>query len=136
MSTTTRLATLGPAVCVLLLAPACASSESARVPTDAVAVAAADGIRLTNRTDRPIYYAAFERGYSTRVMFAPCTDASRCPSIAPRQEAVIPFSLIGGYEPGKREAVVYWWTLAPAGAQGPLVQDMHSEVVSLVPGVR
>ena len=115
--------------------PACSASKPTDGPTAVTAAATAEGIRFTNRTDRPIYYTAFEREYAARVMFAPCTDPALCPSIAPRGEAVIPFAMIGGYEPGKREAMVYWWHLAPANTEGRLVEEMHSEVVRLVPGM-
>lgn len=91
---------------------------------------AAAGITVRNQTDRAIYYVAFERSYAARVQFAPCTDAPRCPSIAPGAEGTIPYSAIGGYKAGAREAIVYWWHLRTNPVEGErLVGEMHSVIV-------
>ena len=122
-----------------MLAAALAASIACASPTPGPASAGAEvsaradgvsGIRLRNETNRPIYYVAFERSYAARVQFAPCTDAPRCPSIAPNSEGTIPYSAIGGYEAGAREAVVYWWHLRPNPEEGErLLEDMHSVIV-------
>lgn len=92
-----------------------------------------DGLRFRNPTERTIYYVVFERQYAARVNFAPCTDAPRCPSITPGAAETIPFARIGGYAPGAREAIVYYWHLVPtAGAGGGhIVENMRSQVVRL-----
>ena len=128
------LARLALALAAIPLA-AC-SSNSTVPPVDASSpvaeVVAGQGVRFTNPSSETVYYTALEREFSARALFAPCTDPARCPSVRPRQQTVIPYSLIGGYEAGKREVVVYYWRLEPAEG-GHVVRDMRSAVVQVTP---
>jgi hypothetical protein len=120
----------------LLLAPVSCRSDlfapkgagSAQVTASGVA----GGLRLVNGTDRPIAFTVLEREYATRVQFAPCLDPSPgCLRLASGASTVVPYAEIGGYVPGAREAIVYWWHVAPDGAGGYRAEELHSEVVRL-----
>lgn len=76
-----------------------------------------DGIRLTNRSERPIAFAVWNTGWLAA--FAPCTDTGpECPRLAPGASVVIPRSQIGGSTPDMQEVIVRWWHVVPDGAGG------------------
>lgn len=107
------------------------SAEPHDDPASAVAEAAAgQGVRFTNPSAATVYYSALERDFAARARFAPCTDPARCPSVESGRQTVIPYSLIGGYEAGKREVIVYYWRLEPASG-GHVVRDMRSTIVQV-----
>ena len=88
-----------------------------------------EGIRLTNMTDRPIGYTAFECDFAALVNWAPCVDLTRCPAVAPGVTVVIPYADIGGYVPGARKAIVFWWHVVGDGADDNRVEDVRSAIV-------
>jgi hypothetical protein len=113
----------------LWLALACGSSTA---PADSsLRVSAKDAaVQLTNDSERPVFYFVYERGAAAGINWAACIDAT-CPSVAPGSRAAAPYSAIGGYGPGKREAIVWWWE-AVAGPDGePVVGAIHAAVVGL-----
>lgn len=104
-----------------LLTPASASVAVSRVN---------EGVRLTNRTDRPVAYAVWNPGWLAS--FAPCTFTDpRCPRLDPGESVVIPLSEVGGYVPGLREALVRWWHVVPEGAGGYRVEEVHEVTIAL-----
>jgi hypothetical protein len=115
-----------------LLAASCGGPARIGGPS-AISFATSDGVRFRNPTARTVYYTAMERETATLVDWVPCADPARCPSVPPRGETVIPYASISGYEPGDREAIVYYWELVPATPEGGFqVQNLRSEVVLLV----
>ena len=129
---------LAPLISILALnaLAACAGqpiamTEPATESTEVRATTSASGVRVSNATDRTIYYTVFEKDLATRASLAPCTDPVRCPSVAPAREVTVPYSAIAGYTKGAREAVVYWWHLVP-GADGRYSVDrLRSYIVKL-----
>ena len=118
---------------LLLASAGCRRDLTAPEPAGSAQVTVdrtADGLRLGNATDRPIAYTVFERGYLA--LFAPCLDPGPgCLRLAPGASAVVPYAEIGGYSPGAREAIVYWWHLVPDGAGGYRAEEIHSVISPL-----
>ncbi|WP_185958249.1 hypothetical protein [Fodinibius sediminis] len=65
-----------------------------------------DGIRVTNERRYPICYFAVGRYYAAQISWAPVSSPEN--EILPRQNKFIPFSEIGGYEPGSDILFYYW----------------------------
>ena len=118
----------------LLLAPASCRSDSSAPGGAGLARVTADrvegGLRLVNATVRPVAYTVFEHGFLA--MFAPCLDPGPgCLRLAPGESTIVPYAEIGGYTPGAREAIVYWWHLVPDRAGGYRAEEIHSVIVPL-----
>ena len=75
----------------------------------------------------PKDYFVYEREGAALINWAPCVDPLRCPSLGPGDRVVIHNAAIGGYAPGKGEAIVWWWR----GPSPPGLDDIHAIVVSL-----
>src|SRR2546423_10524856 len=75
------------------------------------ATATTDGIRVTNQTERPVSYAAFEQQTDGEVLFLACAGGPQCPSLAPGATRVLPWSDVGGYDPSRNRFVLYWWQI-------------------------
>jgi hypothetical protein len=102
-----RLLALAP----FLAAVACTTTT---VPDGTVgARATAGGIIATNRTTRPIFYTAVERGALALYDYAECSDPTRCDYIAAGASGAIPWSRVVAYSPSRPEYVFLWWQ-APA----------------------
>lgn len=86
---------------------------------------------LTNHTEHPVYYLAFEREMLALALWAPCTDPQECPRVQPGEQISVSYESIGGYEPGKQEAVVFWYHLRPKAGGGFEPDSMRSVVVRL-----
>jgi hypothetical protein len=100
------------------------------VPLD-VSVNTSQSLRLENTSDRTIYYLVFERDFAARALWGPCDGPEQpCPRLEPRARTQVPYGQIGGYEPGAREAVVYWWHLVERDG-GWAVDQVRSVVVQL-----
>ncbi len=67
------------------------------------------GILVTNQTERPIHVLAMERGMTALADWVPCVSGPSCPSQAPGEQRVIPWSAILGASPDRHEYSVYWW---------------------------
>ncbi|HEX7337688.1 MAG TPA: hypothetical protein VF252_10810 [Gemmatimonadales bacterium] len=119
-------ALLLPLACLACSSPA---GPAAELP-DPMPEAAAVGLTLSNPTDSPLYYAAFERRWAEEGLFiwGRCTDAPRCPQIPPRGTVRVPAEEISGYFPGAQEARVYFWGLV-ASENGYEVVDFRTVVV-------
>lgn len=107
-----------PLLLPLLAALACSSATEPTGPV--TAKAAAEGILVTNGTTRPIFYLAAEQGTLALLDFIECTDATRCPTIAPGETKSVPWDQVIGYAPNLSTYVLFWWQ-APnvsADAQG------------------
>ena len=120
-------------IVMLLALPALACSGPAG-PTADVPMAeprsAAEGLVLSNPTNSPLYYAAFERRWAEEGLFiwGRCTDAPRCPQIPPGGTVRVPPEEISGYFPGAQEARVYFWRLVAQGNEY-VVSDFRTVVV-------
>lgn len=89
--------------------PAETSSEQLR------AQASSFTLTLQNLGSTTVYTFVVEREYAARINWAPCADPTHCTGLEPGASTALPFSQIGGYSAGAREAVVYHWHLIPQG---------------------
>jgi hypothetical protein len=87
-------------------------------------------VRLENVSERPVFYFVSERGAAALINWAACVEPA-CPSVAPGARAAIPYPAIGGYAPGKDEAVVWWWEAVPGPADRQVPGAVHAVVVGL-----
>ncbi len=111
---------------LVILVVACSS------PTGPLQITPRSGsLHLANTTDRPVFYTLIESETATRVDWAPCANPFTCPSVAPHQQSAAPYVEIMGYEAGDREAIVYWWHLEPAPADGYQPDSIRAKRVRL-----
>jgi hypothetical protein len=87
-------------------------------------------LHLENRSDEPVYYFVYERQGAALINWEPCVSQS-CPSLAARAKATLTYSTIGGYAPGKTEAIVWWWRAEPGPADAPVPGRVTAIVVHL-----
>ena len=73
------------------------------------AKATVTGILVRNGTTQPIFYLAAEQGTLALLDFIQCTDATRCPNIAPGEAKVLPWDQVIGYAPNLNTYVLIWW---------------------------
>jgi hypothetical protein len=94
--------------CLLLLA--CGSSTEPS-PGSSTLQVTADGtsLQLLNLSDRPTFFFIYERERAALINWAPCADATRCAFVSGRSRVRVPYTSIGDYQPGKQEAIVWWW---------------------------
>jgi hypothetical protein len=114
---------------VLGLALGCASPTG---PADSLLrVTARDAaVQVENVSERPVFYLVYERGATALINWS-ASVAADCPSVAPGARAAIPYTAIGGYVSGKREAIVWWWEAVPGPGDEPVPGAVHSVVVGL-----
>ena len=125
-----RIAVIG--ALLTLLVASCGGPARVGGPLAAILSTTGEGVRFRNPTARNVYYTAMERETAALVDWAPCTDPARCSSVPPRGEVTIPYAAIYGYEPGDREAIVFYWELVPTTPDGDFrVENLRSQVVSL-----
>jgi hypothetical protein len=94
-------------------------------------VLSGDGIlQLRNDLRERAFYFAYEREAAAAIDWAPCVEPSRCPSLAPESRVDLAYATIGGYQPGKREALVWWWV-----AVGPPDQAVPGPIHHVVVGL-
>ena len=91
----------------LLAVLACSSATEPAGPVTASATVT--GILIRNGTTRPIFYLAAEQGTLALLDFMQCTDATRCPTIAPGEEKGLRWDQVIGYAPNLDTYVVFWW---------------------------
>jgi hypothetical protein len=96
--------------CLLLLACGSSTEPSPGLSSPTLQVTA-DGtsLELLNLSDRPVFFFIYERGRSALINWAACADLARCKFVGGRSRIRVPYSDIGAYEPGKQEAIVWWW---------------------------
>lgn len=112
---------------VVFLISACASSTG---PSSEPLTVTADQavLRLENLSARRTFYLIHEREGAALINWAPCLGGSGCSSITPGGKAVVPYIDIGGYGPGKSEAIVWWWQAEPGK---PIPGEIHAVIVRL-----
>jgi len=98
----------------LLAALACSSATEPGGPVTAKATVG--GILVTNGTTQPIFYLAAEQGTLALLDFIQCTDATRCPTIAPGEAKGLPWDQVIGYAPDRHTYVFLWWQAPTANA--------------------
>jgi hypothetical protein len=69
----------------------------------------------------------YERDAAALINWAPCADPARCAYVPARARTLLPYSAIGAYEPGKQEAIVWWWE----SIGGKIPGEIHAVVVGL-----
>jgi len=116
---------------MLLLVGACGSPTGPGA--DLTVLAKSGSLRLENRSDRRTFYFIYERENAALINWAQCVDLdpSVCPSLAPGEHLVVPYSAIGGYEPGKTEAILWSWVAVLGKGRHPLPSSAHATVVRL-----
>jgi hypothetical protein len=79
-------------------------------------------LQLENHSDRRTFYFIHEREDAALIDWAQCVDLdpSVCASLVPGERTAVPYSAIGGYEPGKTEAIVWSWQAVPAPGRHPI----------------
>jgi hypothetical protein len=115
---------------VACLLPACGSpTEPSFGTSTSPLLVTADGtsLELLNFSDRPVFFFIYERGHAALINWAPCADATRCEFVPARGRARVHYTNIGAYEPGKQEAIVWWWE----SLGGSVPSDVHAVVVRL-----
>jgi hypothetical protein len=110
-------------VTAVLVLSACAEPTGLTVDRLATRISPS-ALELTNHTSTDVYWFAIERGFAARADWVACIDSTRCPPLVPGAGLSVPYASIGGYTPGAREAIVYWWhvLVTPAGARPDTIQ--------------
>ena len=121
-----RLLAAATAVAVLFLA-SCSDATEPRPAESVFATSEVGAIALTNQSSARVFYFVYEREGAALINWAPCVDPLRCASLGPGDRVVIHNAAIGGYAPGKDEAIVWWWR----GPSPPGLDGIHAIVVSL-----
>jgi hypothetical protein len=88
-------------------------------------------LRLSNTTGEPIYFKVIEQQTATLIDWMPCMDPVACPGVAAGETRRVPYSQIAGYEPGRKEAIVYWWHLEAKLGGGYAMKQLTSVLVRL-----
>lgn len=71
-------------------------------------------LTIRNLGGQPVHYAVFERVDEGTVFWGKCSPQNEgCPTLAPGETIRIPYAEIAGYEPGDKEAIVFWWMSEP-----------------------
>jgi hypothetical protein len=118
-------------VAVLALGAAC-GSPVAPDRSHPLRISASNGaLQLTNVSDQRVFYFIYERQGAALINWAPCVDLARCSSVAAGALSAVPYSSIGGYAPGKTEAIVWWWYAVPGPADALVAGVPLATVVEL-----
>jgi hypothetical protein len=115
---------------VFVLGAACHSLAGPATLRPLKIVAQDGALHLENVSDEPVFYFVYERQAAALINWAPCVSRS-CPSVAPRAQATVPYSTIGGYAPERTEAIVWWWRAVPGPADAPVPGAVAAIVVQL-----
>jgi hypothetical protein len=76
-------------------------------------------LTIRNLGGQSVHYAVFERVDEGTVFWGKCSPQNAgCPTLAPGETIRILYTEIAGYEPGDREAIVFWWTSEPDAEGG------------------
>lgn len=100
-------------LCLSVLLAGCSEAPGPLDPSAPLNVSVASrSLRLENQGSRTIYYLILESDLAARALWAPCTRPDEpCARLEPYAAVQVPYSDISGYEPGSREAIVYWYHL-------------------------
>ena len=111
------------------------AAGAAAIAAGTVHVSTSNGaIVVRNDTDRAIGISAFERETAGVVLWKPCLPGPtvRCAGLAGGDTQRIAYQDITGYQPGKKEAIVYYWNVETNPANGESkIENMRSVVVQL-----
>jgi hypothetical protein len=92
----------------LLLALGCDASSVTRASDDVITVrSSSQELVYHNQSEWPVWVFAIESDALAYVDFIPCTDATRCASIAPGAERRDALANVIGYAPGREVRVIY-----------------------------
>jgi len=120
-----------PLLAILLLVSAACSSPASPTASGSLRIVAQDSaLQLENLSNEPVFYFVYERQAAALINWAPCVSQS-CPSLAPQAHGSLKYSAIGGYAPGKSEAIVWWWSAVPGPADAPVPGPVRATVVHL-----
>lgn len=122
----TRLAPLTYLGLLALLAACVSPTGLVSDGTLEVLPRAAD-VQLHNLSGRAVFYFIAERETLALIAWRPCATAE-CPSVAPHARLAVPHERIVCFEPGAREAVVFWWRAVPTGT-GTFAADSISSLI-------
>ncbi|HYF39829.1 MAG TPA: hypothetical protein VD930_09085 [Gemmatimonadales bacterium] len=114
----------------LLLGLGACSGPTAVSEGDFTIRATGQDVLLVNSAERPTFYFLVERDTAAVINFATCVQGPQCPHVAAGATVGVPYTRITGYQPGKREIIVYWWRSVPSSS-GPQVERLHSTVLEL-----
>src|SRR5205807_6487729 len=103
---------------VLILSAACQSPAGPAALSPLRIVARDSALQLENLSSEPVFYFVYERQAAALIDWTPCVGQS-CPSLAGHAKTGVPYATIGGYAPGKTEAIVWWWRSVPGAADAP-----------------
>jgi hypothetical protein len=92
--------------------------------------AATSGLTVTNQTERPVYFVAFEAELATLIDWVPCTGGSGCNPVVQGERRVVAWSSIPGYAPGKTRYLVYWWNTEVGPDGQPRATNIQTVPVS------
>ena len=116
---------------LLLLAGALSCSSSTAVDIGGVVARVRPGeIEIANLTERPVYKFVIGRDLSALADWIPCVNPQLCDAIQPREAARVPYPA-PGIDAREREALVYWWHLAPNATGGFRPDSMRVGIVPL-----
>jgi len=120
-----------PLLAIVLATAACTSPSEVATSAPLTITATNGALQLTNGPAQTVFYFIYERQAAALINWAPCVDPSRCASLAPRAATAVPYGTIGGYGPGKTEAIVWWWHAEPGPADGSVPGPIGAVVVRL-----
>lgn len=119
-------------LCLSALLAACESPGISDSFPEIDALSADQALRVTNVSGRPLHYMIYERVDAGLIFWGKCTPANEgCPVLAPGETLRIPYTELGGYDPGDTEAIVYWWESRPDGNGGYRVVREDEAIVRL-----
>ena len=95
------------------------------------AVPAGRSIRVSNRSQDPIFYTVLESGLATVANWTPCTKPDVCAGVQPGQEVAVPHTKIEGYNAASRGVIMYWWHLRPDPDGRLVAETIHAIPVQL-----
>ena len=118
-------------VAALLLGAACSSPDGPDASHPLRVNARAGTLQVANVSGQRVFYFIYERQGAALINWAPCVDQAQCSSVAPGTRDTVPYSSIGGYAPGKTEAILWWWYAIPGPADAPVPGEMSAIVLRL-----
>ena len=105
---------LGPTGCRESTSPFADPTASGILARRVIATPTADGILISNQTDRPVYLHVIEQGAMALDDWAPFVSGA---GLSPGDNSVELWASIRGYSPSAAVYVVAWWR-AEIGANG------------------
>ena len=117
-------------VLLVLCSAACTSPASPGTSGPLRVIAQNSALVVENQSADPVFFLVYERQAAAVINWAPCVTQA-CPSIGPGARTILPYAAIGGYAPGKTEAIVWWWRAVPGPADAPVPGPVTGFVIAL-----